>query len=240
MPRLLHARETLDSRTARRAVRGFQLAGPSPSNEEARRMDGRPVPRAGLRSRIDRAGNVVAWPEARARAPYRRHRPSRHRARAAQQDEISFDGDGRCSVPEFRITAPAWPRSGHRPRLRSALPIKMRGRLVLVANVGEEGEGNLSGMRHLAANLRSPPHPRLSGAGWSLARTHHQPGARQPPLRGPVHRRRRPQLERLRQRQPRPRAEPRHLLVHRYFPPAANGNGPRSSFNFGTSRADRA
>lgn len=61
--------------------------------------------------------------------------------------------------------------------------------LVLVANVGEEGEGNLNGMRYLC---------RASGMGSRIRsflvldgpgdRSHHLPRAGQPPLRGDLHR----------------------------------------------------
>ena len=58
---------------------------------------------------------------------------------------------GASAVPAFPITAPAWPRcwpSRAPGRTAAKLPESARG-LLLVANVGEEGEGNLLGMRHL-------------------------------------------------------------------------------------------
>jgi len=53
-------------------------------------------------------------------------------------------------------------------------------RLVLIANVGEEGEGNLSGMRHLAGQSAArASYPCLAGARRPFGRAHHQPGAGQ-------------------------------------------------------------
>ena len=59
---------------------------------------------------------------------------------------------------------------------------------VLIANVGEEGEGNLSGMRYLCRAGERRAVPRVPGAGRSQHRSHHLPGAGQPALRRHHHR----------------------------------------------------
>ena len=103
----------------------------------------------GWEASIDRAGNVVAVA---GEAPYvalTAHLDTVLPAR--MKDDISVDGDGRFRGPgvsdngaglaALLAVARVW-------KLGSALPELSRG-LLLVANVGEEGEGNLIGMRHL-------------------------------------------------------------------------------------------
>ena len=98
---------------------------------------------------IDRAGNVVA---SRGRAPYvalTAHLDTVIAPRA--KDEITVDADGRFRGPgvsdngaglaALLAIARVWAASRELPELPLGL--------LLVANVGEEGEGNLRGMRHL-------------------------------------------------------------------------------------------
>jgi hypothetical protein len=64
--------------------------------------------------------------------------------------------------------------------------------VLLVANVGEEGEGNLSGMRYLCRpSSLALGHPGFSRPGRTVHRSHHDPGTGQPPLRGDFDRSRR-------------------------------------------------
>ena len=174
----------------------------------------------GCGAEIDRAGNVVASAPARwRRAAGGSHGASRYRAGAAHQGEITVDGDGKLLGPGVSDNGGGLAASGDRPRrAHRASDSEAAARLVLVANVGEEGEGNLNGMRHLAC--QSPLAARIRAYlvldGPSLDASPTRP--LRPPLRGAVQRRGRPQLERLRQRQPGPRAEPRHRLVHGSIP----------------------
>ena len=104
---------------------------------------------AGWDASIDRAGNVVATLGA---APYVALTAHLDTVLAPRgKDEISVDPDGRFHGPgvsdngaglaALLAVARAWKSS-------SGLPESAAG-LLLVANVGEEGEGNLLGMRHL-------------------------------------------------------------------------------------------
>jgi len=104
---------------------------------------------AGWDASIDRAGNVVA---ALGAAPYVALTAHLDTVLAPRgKDEISVDPDGRFHGPgvsdngaglaALLAVARAWKSS-------SGLPESAAG-LLLVANVGEEGEGNLLGMRHL-------------------------------------------------------------------------------------------
>ena len=83
-----------------------------------------------------------------------------------------------------------------------ALPAFPRG-LLLVANVGEEGEGNLLGMRHLCK--QSPSARKIESfvvVDGADTEPHYQPRTGQPALRSGLYRGGRPQLERLRRGQP--------------------------------------
>jgi len=104
---------------------------------------------AGWDASIDRAGNVVA---ALGAAPYVALTAHLDTVLAPRgKDEISVDPDGRFHGPgvsdngaglaALLAMARAW-------KCSSGLPESAAG-LLLVANVGEEGEGNLLGMRHL-------------------------------------------------------------------------------------------
>ena len=104
---------------------------------------------AGWDASIDRAGNVVATLGA---APYVALTAHLDTVLAPRgKDEISVDPDGRFHGPgvsdngaglaALLAMARAW-------KCSSGLPESAAG-LLLVANVGEEGEGNLLGMRHL-------------------------------------------------------------------------------------------
>ena len=104
---------------------------------------------AGWDASIDRAGNVVA---ALGSAPYVALTAHLDTVLAPRgKDEISVDPDGRFHGPgvsdngaglaALLAMARAW-------KCSSGLPESAAG-LLLVANVGEEGEGNLLGIRHL-------------------------------------------------------------------------------------------
>ncbi len=191
----------------------------------------------GCEAEIDRAGNVVAWPEPDRGEPLIAVTAHLDTVLAPRtRDEIAVDGDGKLRGPGVSdngsglVSLLAIARA-----LRTSPPIaESSARLVLVANVGEEGEGNLSGMRHLAG--QSPLAARIRAY---LV------------LDGPS-------LERITNRALASRrfevaftgagghswsdygnANPVHALSHAIswftdqFTPSANGNGPRSSFNFG-------
>jgi len=106
----------------------------------------------GWEASIDRAGNVVAMPHAHAEAPYvalTAHLDTVLAPRA--KEDISVDPDGRFRGPGISDNG-----AGLAALLAIARAIKvcppvdgLHSGLLLVANVGEEGEGNLSGMRHL-------------------------------------------------------------------------------------------
>ena len=82
-----------------------------------------------------------------------------------------------------RTTAPDWPRCLAIARAMKATPARGQHRIpiLFVANVGEEGEGNLSGMRYLcrqsslASKIRGFHRARRTDD-----RPHHLPGARKP------------------------------------------------------------
>lgn len=108
----------------------------------------------GWETNIDRAGNVVA---ADGEGPYVAMTAHLDTVIAPRnKDEITVQPDGRFYGPgvsdngaglaALLAMARAW-------RTSSSLP-EMPRRLLLVANVGEEGEGNLLGMRHLC---KQPP-----------------------------------------------------------------------------------
>jgi len=191
----------------------------------------------GCASEIDRAGNVVAWPQpdgGEALVAVTAHLDTVLAPR--NKDEIAVDGDGTLRGPGVSDNGAGLAALIAIARaLRTSPPIQdAAARLVLIANVGEEGEGNLSGMRHLAGP--SPLAPRIRA--WLV-------------LDGPT-------LERITNQALASRrfevlftgagghswsdagnANPVHALSHAIswftdqFPPV-NGNGPRSAFNFGT------
>jgi len=192
----------------------------------------------GCAAEIDRAGNVVAWPQPDGGEPLVAVTAHLDTVLAPRnREEIAVDGDGKLRGPGVSDNGSGLAALLAIARaLRSAPPIpQAAGRLVLVANVGEEGEGNLSGMRHLAG--QSPLAPRIRAYlvldGPSLERITNQALASR-------------RFEVLftgaggHSWSDYGNANPVHALSHAIawftdeFPTAANGSGPRSSFNFGT------
>lgn len=104
---------------------------------------------AGWDASIDRAGNVIATLGAGPYIALTAHLDTVLAPRS--KDDISVDPDGRFHGPgvsdngaglaALLAVARAWKYSGGPPQSATGL--------LLVANVGEEGEGNLLGMRHL-------------------------------------------------------------------------------------------
>ena len=105
---------------------------------------------AGWEASIDRAGNAIAIDGP---APYIALTAHLDTVMAPRSnDDIGVDPDGRLTGPgvsdngaglaALLAVARAWKASGKRPELAHGL--------VLAANTGEEGEGNLRGMRRLA------------------------------------------------------------------------------------------
>jgi tripeptide aminopeptidase len=101
----------------------------------------------------DRAGNVVAHPERGAAGPYVAVTAHLDTVLAPRTDEdirVSPDGrylgpgiaDNGAGLAALLAVAAAWREGAYQLEGATASP-------VLVANVGEEGEGNLSGMRYL-------------------------------------------------------------------------------------------
>lgn len=111
----------------------------------------------GCQTEIDRAGNVVAFPMGDSGGPLVALTAHLDTVLAPRnEDEIRVGADGRylgpgisdngCGLAALLAFAAAW--NDHRAPLGEALA-ESKLRPVLVANVGEEGEGNLSGMRYL-------------------------------------------------------------------------------------------
>jgi len=110
----------------------------------------------GCTARLDRAGNVIARPFERAES-----REGSYIALTAhldtvlaprKDDEIHFDPDGRLLGPGVSDNGAGLAALLAIARvLRACAPAEedLWAPLVLIANVGEEGEGNLSGMRYL-------------------------------------------------------------------------------------------
>jgi tripeptide aminopeptidase len=106
----------------------------------------------GWEAAIDRAGNVVATLQPRAEGPYVALTAHLDTVLAPRtKDDITIEPDGRFRGPGISDNGAglaallAIARS-----LKSCPPIEgWHSDLLLVANVGEEGEGNLSGMRYL-------------------------------------------------------------------------------------------
>jgi tripeptide aminopeptidase len=106
----------------------------------------------GWDAQIDRAGNVVATPDPHAEGPYvalTAHLDTVLAPRA--KEDIGVEPDGRFRGPGISDNG-----AGLAALLAIARALKVcppvegwHADLLLVANVGEEGEGNLSGMRHL-------------------------------------------------------------------------------------------
>ena len=106
----------------------------------------------GCEATLDRAGNVVAWISARSEGPYVALTAHLDTVLAPRnKEEIAVDPDGRLRGPGVSDNG-----AGLAALLAVARAVKSNSameelcsRLLLVANVGEEGEGNLSGMRYL-------------------------------------------------------------------------------------------
>ena len=78
-------------------------------------------------------------------------------------------------------------------KIQRPIPPDIWNRLLLVANVGEEGEGDLCGIRHICRQtelIRADS--RVPGSRWRRDRPYHHSGPRQPPLRDHILRRGRP------------------------------------------------
>jgi tripeptide aminopeptidase len=106
----------------------------------------------GCEAQIDRAGNVLAFFEPGGKGPLvalTAHLDTVIPPKS--RDEITVDPDGRFRGPGVSDNGAGLAALLAVARaLRSAPPIEDRcANLVLIANVGEEGEGNLSGMRHI-------------------------------------------------------------------------------------------
>ena len=126
----------------------------------------------GCDTQIDRAGNVIAIPRSRPDQPSviaTAHLDTVLAPRS--KDEIFLDREGKFRGPGVSDNG-----AGLTALLALAAAVKAAGpfdehdgELAFVANVGEEGEGNLSGMRHLCKNSplirRSPSFLVLDGAG---------------------------------------------------------------------------
>jgi tripeptide aminopeptidase len=101
---------------------------------------------------IDRAGNVLAFLESGGKAPLVALTAHLDTVIAPKsREEISIDPDGRFRGPGVSDNGAGLAALLAVARaLRSAPPIEdRRSDLVFIANVGEEGEGNLSGMRYI-------------------------------------------------------------------------------------------
>ncbi len=191
----------------------------------------------GCEAALDRAGNVVAWPRPDDGAPLvavTAHLDTVLAPRAAQ--DIVLDGDGRLCGPGVSDNGAGLAALLALARaLQSAPALDMAGAsLVLIANVGEEGEGNLSGMRYLACQsplagricaylvLDGPSLDHITTEALASRRFEllfSGPGGHSWNDRG--------------------NPNPVHALSHAIawfsdeFPPVSDG-GPRWSFNFGT------
>jgi acetylornithine deacetylase/succinyl-diaminopimelate desuccinylase-like protein len=128
---------------------------PAPTFFEQKRAEwiAAELEKLGWHVEIDRSGNVVAHPEPAHRGPYVAVTAHLDTVLAPRIDEdIRVAPDGRYQGPGISdngaglaallALAAAWREGADRLEGATASP-------VLVANVGEEGEGNLSGMRYL-------------------------------------------------------------------------------------------
>ena len=116
----------------------------------------------GCDAKLDRAGNVLATLDSCAEGPYLALTAHLDTVLAPRRDEeITLTQDGRMHGPGVAdngagLTALLAVASA----LKSSPEIEERlGNILFVANVGEEGEGNLSGMRYLCR--QSPQAPRI-------------------------------------------------------------------------------
>jgi len=106
----------------------------------------------GWSARIDRAGNVIAQPIENRQGPYVALTAHLDTVLAPRNgDEIFVSSDGRLHGPGVADNGAGLAALLAIARMVESFPglDDVFRRLVLVANVGEEGEGNLSGMRYL-------------------------------------------------------------------------------------------
>jgi acetylornithine deacetylase/succinyl-diaminopimelate desuccinylase-like protein len=118
----------------------------------------------GCETQIDRAGNVIAFLEPNAKGPLVALTAHLDTVIAPKtRDEVVVDAGGRFLGPGVSDNGAGLAALLAVARaLKSAPPIEdCHARLVIIANVGEEGEGNLSGMRHVC---RQSPLARRIGA----------------------------------------------------------------------------
>jgi len=106
----------------------------------------------GCEVQLDRAGNVLAFLDSDARGPYVAVTAHLDTVLAPRnRDDVAIASDGRFLGPGVSDNGAGLTALLAIARaLKCAPPLDgLCSRLVLIANVGEEGEGNLSGMRHL-------------------------------------------------------------------------------------------
>lgn len=106
----------------------------------------------GCVARMDRAGNVVAHPVENREGPYIALTAHLDTVLAPRKDDEVYAGpDGRLRGPGVSDNGAGLAALLAIARLLTSLPdlADTCRNLVFIANVGEEGEGNLSGMRHL-------------------------------------------------------------------------------------------
>jgi acetylornithine deacetylase/succinyl-diaminopimelate desuccinylase-like protein len=158
--------EILDSRPVRDCLTWFQREKkwinerhleicriPAPTFFEEKRAEwaAEAFRSAGWEAQVDKAGNVVAFPDGARQMPYvavTAHLDTVLAPRTPEDVYVSPDGafhgpgvsDNGAGLAALFAIAAAW-KSCLKPD--AGLPV------VLIANVGEEGEGNLSGMRYL-------------------------------------------------------------------------------------------
>ena len=105
----------------------------------------------GCEARMDRAGNVVAFAAGEERpGPYVAITAHLDTVLAPRSnDEIAFAPDGRLLGPGVSDNGAGLAALLAIARAVRCCPVEESASLLLIANVGEEGEGNLSGMRYL-------------------------------------------------------------------------------------------
>lgn len=106
---------------------------------------------------IDRAGNVYAFPEPVPSEPYVALTAHLDTVIAPRnRDEITINGDGRLRGPGVSDNGAGLAALLAVARAMKTAPVmdERVASLVLIANVGEEGEGNLSGMRYICRQSR--------------------------------------------------------------------------------------
>src|SRR6267143_579188 len=106
----------------------------------------------GCETQIDRAGNVVAFLDSSGKRPLIALTAHLDTVIAPKtRDEITVDPDGRFRGPGVSDNGAGLAALLAIARALKAAPVieERRSDLVFIANVGEEGEGNLSGMRHI-------------------------------------------------------------------------------------------